>query len=237
MMKKKYKLVPIFGSGLYKIKALRSFGDVKRGDIGGVVSGEHNLSHGGSCWIYDEARVIDAAQVDGNARVEGLALVFGHALVGDSAAVSGTARVGGNANVMESAIVCAAAVVRGDSNARGRAKIGGSAYLVDAARACGTVCVGGGVVIRGSAQLTQGAINAPDDFLVVGPIGTRDAYATFTLAKARTSARIRDRLRISTGCFDGSVRKLLDRCRYDKQRAQYSAAVDFAVAVFESRQL
>jgi len=40
---------------LYRIKALKGFSDVKKGDIGGWVEKEANLSHDGICWLYDDA--------------------------------------------------------------------------------------------------------------------------------------------------------------------------------------
>ena len=42
---------------LYRIKALKDFGNVKKGDLGGYVEREENLSHSGDCWIYDKAKV------------------------------------------------------------------------------------------------------------------------------------------------------------------------------------
>jgi len=63
--------------GLYRIRALRDFGDVKKGEIGGFVSSEHNLSQQGKCWIGSpasvtgEARVSDDAFVGGCVRLNG----------------------------------------------------------------------------------------------------------------------------------------------------------------------
>ena len=70
----KYKLEP--EGRFYRLIALRDFGDVKAGDKGGLVSGEHNLSHDGLCWISDGAQVYDTAQVYGNAQVCGSAWVY-----------------------------------------------------------------------------------------------------------------------------------------------------------------
>ena len=39
---------------LYRIKALRDFSNVSKGEIGGFVRIYHNLSHKGKCWIYME---------------------------------------------------------------------------------------------------------------------------------------------------------------------------------------
>ena len=56
-MKRKYELtdetIQINGKTLHRIKALKDFGDVKKGDIGGYVENEWNLSQDGECWIYN----------------------------------------------------------------------------------------------------------------------------------------------------------------------------------------
>ena len=48
---------------LYRIRALKNFRNVKAGDLGGWVSGKHNLSQEGDCWIYDEAKCMDNARM------------------------------------------------------------------------------------------------------------------------------------------------------------------------------
>jgi len=70
-----------FGTTLYRIRALKNFGDVFKGDLGGWVESGHNLSHIGDCWVYDEALVYDEARVCGEARVYGKARVYGEARV------------------------------------------------------------------------------------------------------------------------------------------------------------
>ena len=79
-----------------RVVALRDFGDVKTGDVGGFVDGEHNLSHDGLCWIFGDARVSGRTWVSGDARVAGRAQVSGDALVFGRAQVFGDARVSGN---------------------------------------------------------------------------------------------------------------------------------------------
>lgn len=67
---KKYELlkddtIDCEGITLYRIRALKEFGDVKAGDIGGYVESEDNLSHDGDCWIYDDAMVYANARIFG----------------------------------------------------------------------------------------------------------------------------------------------------------------------------
>ena len=76
-MDKKYKLtddtIKVGEQTLYRIEALRDFAYIKKGDKGGYVRNEHNLSHKGDCWVY------------GNAMVYGDAIVYGDAAVVNNA--------------------------------------------------------------------------------------------------------------------------------------------------------
>ena len=95
---KKYKLTDetmnIYGRTLYRIEAVKEFADVKKGDKGGWVESEDNLSQDGNCWIYDNAKVYDD-----DARVMGNAFISGEAEVYDDAKVYGNAKVYGYATV------------------------------------------------------------------------------------------------------------------------------------------
>ena len=79
-MIKKFELdlsskITMFGIELFRIKALISFGNVKKGELGGYVEKEENLSHSGDAWVYGDARVSGDARVYGDARVSGDAWV------------------------------------------------------------------------------------------------------------------------------------------------------------------
>ena len=76
----------VFGKKLFRIKALVAFGDVEKGELGGFIEKEDNLSHSGDAWV------------SGNAQVSGDARVYTDALVSCNARVSGDAQVSGNAD-------------------------------------------------------------------------------------------------------------------------------------------
>ena len=120
---------------LHRIKALKDFNDVKKGDLGGFIEKESNLSQEGNCWVYGEAEVFGNAQVDENARIYGNAKVFGDAWVygdagiTDNAQVYGDACVGAKAQVYENAKVYGYAVVGGNASVYGDAKVRGSAVV------------------------------------------------------------------------------------------------------------
>lgn len=78
------------GRTLYRIRALKSFGDVQKGDLGGFVAAERNLSQTDDAWVADDA------QVAGNAQVTGAAWVTDDAKVTGAARVAGIALVDGD---------------------------------------------------------------------------------------------------------------------------------------------
>ena len=89
---KKYELlvddtITFFGIQLFRIKALISFRGIEKGEIGGYVASENNLSQSGDAWVYGDARVSGNAEVSGNARVYGNAEVYGNAKVSGNAEV------------------------------------------------------------------------------------------------------------------------------------------------------
>lgn len=63
----KFIIIPSDKNGMYRIKAIRNFADVKTGDIGGYVAHEGNLSHYRDCWVYGNAQVSGNVRVFGNA--------------------------------------------------------------------------------------------------------------------------------------------------------------------------
>lgn len=135
---------------LYQIRALRDFtcpfklnpdGEildqtlVKKGDLGGYVQKEENLSHEGGCWIFEEAEVRDNARVEGNARLVGRSLVKDNAIVKGYSCLSASAYVWGNA------------VLDGGTQMKGLVSIGGNS------RTNGYVSINGNSQVRGDSVL------------------------------------------------------------------------------------
>jgi len=83
---------------LKEIRALCDFGDVKKGELGGYVESEYNLSHKGTAWVQEQGMVW------GNGRVEDQALLE-YGTVCDSAMLCGDAIVRGAAEISGMAII------------------------------------------------------------------------------------------------------------------------------------
>ena len=120
-MEKKYKLtdetIEVEGKALYRIEALKDFCEIKKGDKGGFIESEDNLSHEGNAWVYDDACVYDNALVtddacvSDNARVYNDARLSDNSWVYDNARVYGNSRVYGTARITDDACVCGTARV------------------------------------------------------------------------------------------------------------------------------
>ncbi|UNE53375.1 hypothetical protein [Bartonella machadoae] len=97
-MEKKYELTDeeIEFDGyvtLYRIRALRDFGDVKAGDLGGFIEDEDNLSHENDCWIYNDAKAYYWAKIYDSAKI------FDNAQISDSAEIFGNAKIYNNVKI------------------------------------------------------------------------------------------------------------------------------------------
>jgi hypothetical protein len=81
-MTKKYELlaagaVRLGARKLYLVRALRDFGEVRCGDIGGRVEQERNLAQDGNCWVGGHAWVYGESWICGDQ------VVGGHEVVRD----------------------------------------------------------------------------------------------------------------------------------------------------------
>ena len=156
-IEKKYELIPSDKEGLYRIKALKDFNDVKNGDIGGYVESEKNLSQYDDCWIYDNAVVRDNAKVCDNAIVFDYAKVWGNAIVRD------------NARVLVNARVLCNAVIQDNASVRGEVRIFDNVIVRD------NVIIGGEVDICGDA-----IISSDKDYIVFKNWWSSGRFFTWT---------------------------------------------------------
>lgn len=77
------------GHILHRIKAVRDFKNAKKGDLGGFIETEDNLSHAGDCWVADETLVYGTSRISGDAYIKahrsGIgAIVCNSLIIGDS---------------------------------------------------------------------------------------------------------------------------------------------------------
>lgn len=170
-MNPKYELtnetITVRQKTLYRIRALRSFSDVKEGDLGGYVESESNLSQFDNCWIYDEAKVFGDARVLHNATVHMNAQVYDQAQINDDAFISKNASVCQRALVSGHATITDAAIVSGDAVIHGNAFVGNSAFVDDKAHIRGNAQILKYAIVNGYANITEDAVvESMKDYMV-----------------------------------------------------------------------
>ena len=241
-MEKKYKLteesIVLLGTKLYRIEALKDFGNVKKGDKGGYVQSEENLSQEGDCWIYGNAKVCGDAKVYGNAKVSGNAQVFGNAEVYDNAQVFGSAtvywktRVSGNAVVSDNATVfgnalvsdnaqvCDNAKVYNDAEVYGNALVFGYTKVYGNAQVCGNAKVSGSAQVSGNAEIENSS-----DYIVFKNWWSSGRYFTWT--RSNNMWRV--------GCFYGTGEELIAKAYKDSEISgkQYERVVGYVKIILQ----
>lgn len=161
----------------YRIKALKDFGNVKKGDLGGYIAKEENLSHDRNAWVFDNAVVVgeesavyDDANVGGNSSMYGVSQVSGNSTVTNSR-ISGVAAVYDDATIhnrelvdsskvyddaiVRNAKVCMNAEIFGDAKVEGSSNwssvvVCDNAKIYDHARV-----EGGSTIIDGSVRVSS----------------------------------------------------------------------------------
>lgn len=224
---KKFELIKSDIDGLFRIKALQAFSNVKEGAIGGYVEKEENLSQEGNAWIYDNAVVRDNAQIYGDAHVCNNALVrdnaqvFGDARVYDIAVIRDNACACDNAQIYGGARVCGNSEVFGDAWIYGNAQIHDDVQIFRNAKVFGNVLVHGDARIQGNARVRDDA-----DYIVFKNWWSSGRYFTWT----------RSNNMWTVGCFYGTGEELIKKAYADNEKSgkEYERVVRYVESILEN---
>ena len=213
-MEKKYELIPSDRKGLFRIKALKDFNDVKKGDIGGYVESEHNLSQYDDCWIYGNAVVCDYAVVMDNARVCDNAVIQDSAVVCGECWIHGNAIIRDNAKVYDKVQIWGNAIVRANAKVLVNARVCDNAVIQDSAVVRGECWIHGDAVIQDNAEVWGYAeicgdaiISSEKDYIVFKNWWSSGRY--FTLTRSNNMWKV--------GCFYGTGEELIAKAYKDSE--------------------
>ena len=188
-MDKKYKILPetkrklANGRIVFRIQALKTFHNIRKGDIGGWIESEKNLSQKGSCWVYDNAIVTHSAKVKDDAKIQDDAMVAENALicenaiirnnavVHDSAFVFGITVVEDSAAILDNASICDYSHIKGYARIHDNVLISGHATVKDNAEIFNNSRIFGYTTIFENAYIRNG------NDIIYGNIG-KDAFIT-----------------------------------------------------------
>ena len=214
---KKYELTTntkiCFGRKLYQIKALKDFGNVKAGDLGGYIEKEENLSQDGTAWVFDNACVYDNARVLCNAYVCGNACVYDNAQIYD------------DARICDDVCVYDNAYVYGDARVFGNACVCDDAEVFDNARVLGNAQVYDTTWIHCDAQISSNA-----DYICFKGFGSENRNTIMFKTKNGD-------IYVCCGCFEGSLKEFTDKVKEThgntKYAKEYLACIEVAKIHFE----
>ena len=98
----------IDGVTLYRIQALKDFGDVKAGDLGGYIADSSQLSQNGNCWVYSKSNKLVCGRVTENAIINSL---------GSSrdSIINGDVFICGNSRILNDVDIFGSVDIRGNS--------------------------------------------------------------------------------------------------------------------------
>ena len=253
MENKKYELtdetIQCNGRTLYRIKALKDFSNVHKGDLGGFIRKESNLSQDRDCWVYDDAKVFgnakvsdnviiyNNAQVFGNARVYGNAVVCSTAKVYDNAKVYEKARICGNAKVYDNAQVSTNALVANDAQVYGNSYVLGNAKIVGHAKVFGNAAVYDHAWVNDNAKVYDGAIVKSDaEICGNAEVKSIDDYAVFKnfWSSGRYFTWTKSNNMWKVGCFYGTGKELVKKAYLDSKESgrKYKATVNYIKSIF-----
>lgn len=256
---KKYELlkddfIEILGRKLYRIRALKNFGKVLAGELGGYIESEKNLSQEGNAWVYDDARICDDAIVCDNAIVMNNAWVYGnakvsdHAVVRNDAIVYNYAQILGNAQlcersyVFDNAIVCDNAHMYGDSRACNNAQISGHAtisshaWVYGDAKVFGSAQLSGHASVSGNAQVC-GTVRISGEASLSGDIYIQEMTDYFVIGPIGSrdeyttfALNLKGEIIVICGCFKGNIKEFENKVHEVHSGTRYEDDYMLAIA-------
>lgn len=224
----KYKLseeiLEINGHILHRIIALRSFGNVNKGELGGWIEKESNLSHEGDCWIYNDAAVY------GNAKIQNNVTVYDNVMVYDNAIICDNASIYGNVNIFDNAMIF------------------GNTKIYDFVEICGVVSIYGNTIIRDNAIIyvnvtIDGCVEISNDVVICGNakiggnavIKDKSDYIVFKnwWSSGRYFTWTRSNNMWQVGCFYGTGEELITKAYNDsaEKGREYKRIVKYVESI------
>lgn len=201
------------GRTLHRIRALKDFGIVKKGDLGGYIESVNNLSQDGSAWVYDEAKISRSAEISGNVKIMGNAVisdsakVYGKVIINGEAKISGSAEISGNAMIYGNAVISDSVKILSNAMIGGTAVIKEKVNISDTVKINGTAKISGKATICGNAEIYDNAvINKIGDYATVQGFGRHHRVTTFYRNKYGGVS-------VKCGCFYGSLDSFRERVK------------------------
>ena len=213
-MEKKYKLteetIEFNGVTLHRIEALKDFGYVKKGDKGGFVQSEKNLSQFENCWVFDDSKAI------GNSLVHKNAILTGNSIICDNAIATEFSWIFRRSIVCEKALITNNARIHFDSVVCGNSYVAGDARLTKSR-------VEGVSEVTGNAEIHDALIKKSSDYMVFQ--NWWSSLRHFTWTRSNNMWKV--------GCFYGTGKELIEKAYKDSELSgrEYKRVVEYVESI------
>ena len=214
-MDNKYKLtdetIEFNGVKLYRIEALKDFSLVKKGDKGGFVQSEENLSQLGNCWIFNDSKAIGCSHVYQDA------VLSGNSIICDNAVARGFSWICYYSIVCEKSLITNNARIHRNSVVCGNSYVAGDARVTDFSR------VEGMSEVTGNAEIRDALIKKSSDYIVFK--NWWSSLRHFTWTRSNNMWKV--------GCFYGTGKELIEKAYRDSELSgrEYKRVVDYVESI------
>ena len=237
MEQKKYKLTEetmcFDGVTLHRIQALKDFGNVEAGELGGWVESEKNLSQSGDCWIAMEAKAYGGAEIGDSAILTRKAIACGNSTICNDTLVSDESIIRGFTYLYGDVEVYGKSVIDGDARLHGNVKVIDAkvidAEVYDRVIICDGAYVHGRIKIDGTAYISNGAeVCKTDDYIVFKNFWSSGRHFTWT----------RSNNKWHVGCFRGTGEELIKKAYQDSEKSgrEYERVVRYVESILADEQ-
>ena len=149
------------GRTLHRIRALKDFRNVRKGDTGGYVENEYNLSQEGDCWIYDEAKAMD------NSRMYDNSVMYDYSEMYDYSTMYNNSRMYDYSEIHDSSIMHDNGRMYNNSRMYDYSEIHDSSIMYDNGRMYNDSEMYGDSELNNKAKLYGKLISKVDDFIEI----------------------------------------------------------------------
>ncbi len=254
----KYELIPLkkshkfYDTGVnYQIRALKDFADIKKGDLGGYVNNEYNLSQKGECWLYGNAKIYSNAMMFNNAEMHDNTILYGNAKMFDNARIFDNAKMHDNARIFDNAIMFGNAkifdnakmhdntemhdnaIMRNNAEMRNNAKMFDNAKMLNNAIMFDNAKMFGNAKMLNNATLyttlygtlfSSIALKQQKDIKVISNVGSENGILTLV--------RFNNVIYANRGCFYGTLEELIGKAK-EEDNKHYKNIKQIAKLLFE----
>lgn len=173
------------GRKLYRIKALKDLYNVRKGQLGGYIEDEKNLSIYNDCWVFEDAKAYDCASITDKVRLLDKSEAYDNVELSGDVTLWDSSKAYGNAKVSEYVVLWDNSEIYDDCVVYGNVSLWDNSKIYGEARVCGVVLLRDEAEVCGDAVLLNSVV-CSDRVKITGDakIGGRAEFSRDAIIKS-----------------------------------------------------